>query len=51
VPPPPTLFNICLEGLLRRLEKADMKEFGYGIPMQDGTTTKINAAAYPDDLI
>jgi hypothetical protein len=47
----PTVFNICLEGLLRRLEKADMKEFLYGIPMQDGTTIKINAAAYADDLI
>jgi hypothetical protein len=28
-----------------------MKEFGYGIPMQDGTTIKINAAAYADALI
>jgi hypothetical protein len=28
-----------------------MKELGYGIPMEDGTTTKINAAAYADDLI
>jgi hypothetical protein len=47
----PTLFNICLEELLRRLEKADMKEFGYGIPMEDGSTIKINAAAYAGDLI
>jgi hypothetical protein len=28
-----------------------MKEVGYGIPLQDGTTIKINAAAYADDLI
>jgi hypothetical protein len=47
----PTIFNICFEELLRRLEKADMKEFGYGIPMEDGTTIKINAAAYADDLV
>jgi hypothetical protein len=28
-----------------------MKDFGYGIPMEDGSTIKINAAAYADDLI
>jgi hypothetical protein len=37
--------------LLRRLEKSDMKELGYGIPMEDGTTIKISAEAYADDLI
>jgi hypothetical protein len=47
----PTLFNICLEGFRRRFEKTDMKELGYGIPMEDGTTTLINTAAYADDLI
>jgi hypothetical protein len=46
-----TLFNICLEGFLRRLEKDDMKVTGYSIHLQDGSIVKINAAAYADDLI
>jgi hypothetical protein len=33
------------------LEKEDMKQLGYSIPMADGSNIKINAAAYADDLI
>jgi hypothetical protein len=41
----PTLFNICLEGFLCRLEKEDMKQLGYSIPLDDGTTVHVNTAA------
>jgi hypothetical protein len=47
----PTLFNICLEGFLRRLEKDDMKQLGYIMSLEDGTVIQINTAAYADDLI
>jgi hypothetical protein len=47
----PTLFNICLEGFLRRLEKKDMKNLRYAIRMEEGTYIRINVAAYADDLI
>jgi hypothetical protein len=47
----PTLFNICLEGFLRRLEKEDIKNSGYSIRLEDGSYIRINAAAYADDSI
>jgi hypothetical protein len=45
----PTLFNICLEGFLRPLEKDDMKVLGHCIPIQDGSAVQINSAAYVED--
>jgi hypothetical protein len=47
----PTLFNICLDRFLCRLEKEDMKKLGYSIRLEDGSHSKINAGAYADDLI
>jgi hypothetical protein len=47
----PTLFNICLESFLRRMEKPDLLELGYHVRLENGEEVKINAAAYADDLI
>jgi hypothetical protein len=47
----PTLFNICLESFLRRLETPDLLRLGYRIPLKEGNGININAAAYADDLI
>jgi hypothetical protein len=45
-----SLFNICLECFLRRLEKPALMNLGYEVQVADGPI-KINAAAYADDLI
>jgi hypothetical protein len=48
----PTLFNICLESSLRRMEKPDLLELGYHVRLENGEEFKINAAADADgDLI
>jgi hypothetical protein len=47
----PTLFNICLESFLRRIEKPDLLNLGYSVKPQDGGEIKTNAAAYADDLV
>jgi hypothetical protein len=46
----PTLFNICLESFLRRLDKPELLNLGYTVAVDNGEV-KINAAAYADDLI
>jgi hypothetical protein len=46
----PTLFNICLESFLRRIEKPTLLNLGYTVQVEGGDI-KINAAAYADDLI
>jgi hypothetical protein len=35
-PVSPTLFNICLESFLRRIEKPDLLNLGYTVKPQDG---------------
>jgi hypothetical protein len=51
----PTLFNICLEPLLRALERPELVELGFLIEItEDGKpdeVIKINTAAYADDLV
>jgi hypothetical protein len=51
----PVLFNICLEPLLRALERPDYLELGFPIDIQvDGKPDeqiRVNTAAYADDLI
>jgi hypothetical protein len=47
----PTLFNICSESFLRRIEKLDLLDLGYSVKLQDRGEIKISAAAYADDLI
>jgi hypothetical protein len=33
----PTLFNICLDSFLRRIQKTDLLNLGYLVTLQDGT--------------
>jgi hypothetical protein len=51
----PVLFNICLEPLLRALERPELVAQGFPIPIQeDGKEDieiRVNTAAYADDLI
>jgi hypothetical protein len=47
----PTLFNICLESFLRRIEKPDLLELGDSVKLSDDDESMINTAAYADDLI
>jgi hypothetical protein len=46
----PALFNICLEPLLRELDRPLYKRWGFGITVKDGEQIKVNTA-YADDLI
>jgi hypothetical protein len=51
----PVLFNICLEPLLRALERKEFTDLGFPITIQEegkpDETIRINVAAYADDLI
>jgi hypothetical protein len=47
----PTLFNICWESFLWRIEKEDMKRPGYRVKLQECTEIKLNAAVNAGDLI
>jgi hypothetical protein len=51
----PVPFNICLEPLLRALERPEFADLGFPIEIQDegkeDITIRVNTAAYADDLI
>jgi hypothetical protein len=48
----PTLFNICLESLLRFLDREEYRQYGFRVQDKFGNpVTSVNVAAYADDLI
>jgi hypothetical protein len=47
----PALFNICIEPFLRAMELKEFKDLGFPIQVENGSTIRINTAAYADDLI
>jgi hypothetical protein len=47
----PTLFNICPESFLRRMEKPDLLQLGYKVEIERGAEININAVEYADEIL